>query len=266
MALASCLGRLATRPGQFEVSRQEVAFAGRPLDATYVRPAFPRTAGALIVFFTGDAGWLGASGEVFEHLAESGHFVAGYNSREALKPIKKSGEWVSTLDMAEQLEEVFSAARRDLGLPETTPVIVVGVSRGASAVAFAAVQPRLQQRLAGAIAIALTRESDYLRQDGSRDGDKPLEVDAQGRILLYPAVRKRAAIPLAVIQSAGDSYVPAAESRDLLGPDTATLRLYEVDARNHGFSGGRDALIDDLDDALAWIERSAAGTSRAGSP
>ena len=66
-----------------------------------------------------------------------------------------------------------------------------------------------------------------------------------------------------MIQSTNDPYVAAAESRQLLGPDTPTLRLYAVEARNHGFSNARYKLMHDLDDALQWIEESAA-PSRAG--
>ena len=43
------------------------------------------------------------------------------------------------------------------------------------------------------------------------------------------------------------------ESRRLLGPDTPTLRLYEVEARNHRFGGAHDRMIADVDDALRWI-------------
>jgi hypothetical protein len=60
---------------------------------------------------------------------------------------------------------------------------------------------------------------------------------------------------MAVIQSTHDSYVPAAESRKLLGPDTQRLRLYEVESRDHGFSDAREPLLKDLDDALAWIQQ-----------
>jgi len=60
---------------------------------------------------------------------------------------------------------------------------------------------------------------------------------------------------LAVIQSTNDDYVPAVESRELLGPDTPTLRLYTVEAKDHGFSDARDQLLQDLDDALRWVEQ-----------
>ena len=85
-----------------------------------------------------------------------------------------------------------------------------------------------------------------------------LQADDQGRIQIYPALKLLGSTRLAVIQSTNDPYVPAAESRQLLGPDTPTLRLYAVEARNHGFSNARDKLMQDLDDALQWIEESAA--------
>jgi hypothetical protein len=62
-------------------------------------------------------------------------------------------------------------------------------------------------------------------------------------------------VPVAVIQSTNHPYVPSAESRQLLGPDTPTLRLYEVESSNHRFGGAHDKMIADVDDALKWIEQ-----------
>lgn len=254
--MVACGGRLTSRPGVFDASRQEITAVGRKYHATYVKPTTPRQPEALIVFFTGDAGWLGVSGAVFDHLAESGYPLVGFSSRELLKPIKQSGHRVSIAATADRDAEALAHAKRDLGLPESTPVILVGNSRGASGVVIAAVQPRMQEGVAGAIAIALTRESDYLRAPDPKDRPPEIQVDDQERIQLYPALRLMGSIPFAVIQSTGDDYVPSAESRRLLGPDAPTRRLYEVQAKNHGFSGGRDVLLKDLDDALAWIEKS----------
>ena len=82
-----------------------------------------------------------------------------------------------------------------------------------------------------------------------------IQVDEQGRIQLYPALKFMGSARLAVIQSTNDDYVPAAQSRQLLGPDTPTLRLYTVEARDHGFSNARDQLMQDIDDALRWVEQ-----------
>jgi pimeloyl-ACP methyl ester carboxylesterase len=255
----ACGGRLATRPGEFEVTRQKVAMAKRELTATYVRPGTPRHPNRLVVFCTGDAGWMGVSGMVFEHLAQMGYTTAGYDAREILKPIRGAGERVGLSGTASRLDGLLLQARKDLGLPETTPFILVGYSRGAGGAILATLLRRLQPEIAGTIAIALTRESDYLRAPDPADRPPEIQVDEEERIQLYPAIALAGETPVAVIQSTGDKYVTAAEARKLLGPDTPTRRLYEVEAKNHGFSGGRDVLLRDLEDALQWIEKSAAG-------
>lgn len=253
-SLAGCTGTsLASKPGAYTVSVQPIKAAEREIHATYVRPVHPGHPGYLVVFATGDAGWLGTSHELFGHLAEQGYTIAGFNAPEIIKPIKRSGERVSTAQAAQGLKEAYGQAKRDLGLADSTPIIVVGFSRGATMVAFTALHPELRSGAAGAVAIALTREADYLRApEGARAPD--VQVDDKGRIQIYPALKFLGSTRLAVIQSTNDPYVPAAQSRQLLGPDTPALRLYAVEARNHGFSGARVTLLQDLDEALRWIE------------
>jgi fermentation-respiration switch protein FrsA (DUF1100 family) len=253
--LPACGGHLATRPGLFEVRKQTVSMAHRDFTATYVTPTHPLHPDRLVVFSTGDAGWLGVSGAVFERLAELGYYAAGYNAREMLKPIRESGGKVGLSRTAFWMDNLFARARRDMNLPPETRLILVGESRGAGGAVLAAVSPRLQPEIAGTIAIALTRESDYLKAPDPANRPPQIQVDERERIQLYPAIALAGDAPLAVIQSAGDKYVPADEARTLFGPDTPTRRLYEVDARNHGFAGGRDEMLRDLEDALRWIEK-----------
>ena len=252
--LAGCAGHLASKPGVYDVSRDLIELPKRTLDMTYVKPVSPRSPVRLVVFATGDASWFGASGAIFAHLAEQGYYAVGFDSRTAVAPNRKTGERVGISDSAATLEATFARAKRALGLPENTPVIVTGDSRGAGMVVFAAAEPNLRKGVAGAVAIALTRESDYLRAPNPATRHPGIQVDEKDRILFYPVLRLLAPMPIAVIQSTNDRYVPSAESRRLMGPDTPTLRLYEVKARNHGFDGGRDELMRDLDDALKWIE------------
>jgi len=253
--LAGCVGpRLESEPGVFTVSVQTVHMLGREIHATYVRPEHDRHPGYLVVFATGDDGWLGTSHPLFKHLAEEGYLMAGFSSPEALQEVARSEERISTARAAQELQVFFAQAKHDLGLAEQTPIVIVGFSRGASAVAFTAVHPELRESVGGAVAIALTREADYLH---APKDDPRIQVDDEGRIQLYPALKFMGSTRLAVIQSTHDSYVPAAESRQLLGPDTPTLRLYTVEAKDHGFSDARDQLMQDLDDALSWIEKEA---------
>jgi len=253
--LAGCGGaRLSSEPGLYAVSVQSVHTLGREIHATYVRPEHDRHPGYLVVFATGDDGWFGTSHALFRHLAEAGYTMAGFSSPEALQEIARSGERISTTRAAQELKDLYARAKRDLGLQDTTPIVIVGFSRGASVVAFTAVHPELRDGVGGAVAIALTREADYLH---APKGDSQVQLDNEGRIQLYPALKFLGATRLAVIQSTNDSYVPAAQSRQLLGADTPTLRLYTVEAKDHGFSDARDRLMQDLDDALRWIEHEA---------
>jgi len=244
---------LPSKPDVYAVTVQPVQTARRELHATYVRPVQQRHPGYLVVFATGDDGWFGTSRAVFAHLADQGYTLAGFSAPEALREVVRSGERVSTAQAAQGLTELYAQAKQHLGLPDTTPTVIVGFSRGASAVAFTAVHPELRDGLKGAVAIALTREADYLHAPENERGPE-IQVDDQGRIQLYPALKLLDSTPFAVIQSTHDSYVPAAESRRLLGADTPTRRLYEVAAKDHGFSDARDKLLQVLDDALRWIE------------
>ena len=260
IVLAGCAGaRLSSKPGVYAVTVRPVHTMQSGIHATYVRPVHIVHPGYLVVFATGDDGWFGTSRALFAHLADEGYALAGFSAPEALRDIARSGERVSTAHAAQGLKELYAQAKRDLGLPDSTPIIIVGFSRGASVVAFTAVHPELCGGVGGAVAIALTREADYLREpEGERRPE--VQVDEQGRIQLYPALKLLGSTRLAVIQSTHDSYVPAAESRQLLGPDTPTLRLYEVEAKDHGFSDARDRLMQDLDDALLWVEEGAAAS------
>jgi hypothetical protein len=251
---SGCAGHVASKPGVYEAWTDQVTRANHSLHVNYVKPVTPRSPAMLILFATGDAGWMGASGEVFEHMAERGFYIAAFDSREAVARAKHADKLVEIPEAAAAVDAIIVQARHALGLPETTPVIVAGYSRGANLVVFTAGVESLQHHIGGAVAIALTRETDFLQAPPPAERPPSMQVDDKGRIQTYPAIERAGPIPFAVIQSKGDSYVPAAESRRLFGPDTPTRRLYEVDARNHGFSGGREELIRDLDDALVWIE------------
>jgi Bacterial virulence protein (VirJ) len=252
---------LASKPGQYAVSRSPVKFGARSIHATYVEPTRAQHPGYFIVFITGDGGWHGTSSRIFQHLADDGYSVAGFSAPEILRPVRRSGQRVRFAVAAQRYAQLFAQARRDLGVGTRAGMIVVGFSRGASVVAFAAVSRTLRTELVGAVAIALTRETDYLRAPEPADREPELHVDAKDRIQLYPALKLIGSTPLAVIQSTNDRYVPSAESRELLGPDTPTRRLYEVPARNHRFKGGDDTLLRDLDGALDWIESLRAASS-----
>ena len=252
-ACSGCAG-LRSKPGVYEITRDSLK-EERRISLIYAKPAMVKHPDYLVVFATGDGGWRSVSLDVFDHLAALGYMCAGVNSPDAVKVVKRAGEKMSTAQAAERVGDSFAEAKKAFGLPASTPVIVVGYSRGATLVAFSALHPELRNQVRGAIALALTREADYLQAPPAERAPEVL-VDDQGRIQIYPALKFLGSKPVAVIQSTNDPYVAAAEARQLLGPDTPTLRLYEVESSNHRFGGARDKMIEDVDDALQWIEES----------
>jgi len=254
LACGACAG-LQSKPGVYEITTEQFKEGSRRIPLIYARPVEVKHPGYVVVFATGDGGWRSVSLDVFDHLAALGYLCAGVNSPDAVKPVKRAGEKVSTARAAERVKAAFSQAKHKLGVADSTPIIVVGFSRGATLVAFSALHPNLRDQLGGAIALALTREADYLRAPPAERAPD-IQVDDKGRIQIYPAMKFLGSVPVAVIQSTKDPYVPSAESRQLLGPDTPTLRLYEVESSGHRFGGARDQMIADVDDALKWIEQS----------
>ncbi|HEX5421050.1 MAG TPA: AcvB/VirJ family lysyl-phosphatidylglycerol hydrolase [Gammaproteobacteria bacterium] len=239
----------------YDVSVRTVRVGVRNLHVTYVQPVTPRHPHYLIVFTTGDGGWHGVNNDVIEHLASQSYSIAGLSAPDVLRPLKRARRKMTAKQAADLLGASFAQFRKDLAIEASARLIVVGFSRGATFVAFTAVHPDLQRELAGAIAIGLTRRADYLGSITPSTIESDIRLDKRRRVLIYPALKLFAHVKVAVIQSTGDRYVSAAESRALLGPDTPTRRLYAIEARNHRFGGNREQLIEDLDAALRWIER-----------
>lgn len=244
---------LHSRPGAYDIREVQIELAHQSLPITLVIPRGSPLRKVLVLYATGDNGWRGTNRLLLTHMVERGYRIVACDPNVVLSQIKRAEGRVTLVAAAAAVDTVLMQAKRELGLPDATPAILTGFSRGSNLVVFAAGEPDLQRHLLGGIAVALTREADHLKEPDSARRTPALQVDDKGRLQTYPAIERLGALPFAVIQSSGDSYVSAEESRRLFGPDTPTRRLYAVAAKDHAFNGGHDALLRDLDDALAWI-------------
>jgi hypothetical protein len=68
-------------------------------------------------------------------------------------------------------------------------------------------------------------------------------------------------LPVAVIQSTRDNYLPAEDARSLFGSDTDRRQFHAIDAKNHSFAGARPLLYETLRSSLEWVVRLAAPLS-----
>jgi len=252
VALGGCQ-EIPPRSGIYDVRVVPVTLSQISLPVTMVTPRSQRHEGLLILFATGDDGWFFTSRYLLQHLAASGYTIAAFDSTLVTSAADSWHARVQPDLAARSMDMLLVQAKRELALPADAPTVITGFSRGATFVVFAAGEPALQEHIVGGVALALTLQSDYLDPPSAVERPDWLQFDKDGRLLTYPAIARLGALPIAVIQAAGDSYVPAAESRRLFGPDTATRRLYEVNSRYHSFVFSLGETYRCLDEALDWV-------------
>lgn len=210
----------------------------------HVVPADQARPRALLVYATGDGGWRGKDREVFTQMASWGYAVVGFSAPQYLAHLPGAAGTTTPVGLAADYAAIVDEGRRALHLDQGVPAILVGVSRGADLAVAAAGQPRLQPWLGGVVAMALTREEEYVHR--RRRPGVALE--------LYTYLPRLGALPVTVIQSTQDNYLNAHDARALFGPDTSRRAFHAIDATNHSFKGARPALYRTLRDALAWTE------------
>lgn len=199
----------------------------------------------LLVYATGDAGWWGKDRDMYAHLSQWGYPSVGFSAREYVHHLGKEAALPG--EIAVDYAEIVRAAESALGLPSATRAVLVGKSRGAGLAVAAAGSPGLKPHLAGVLAVALTREEEYVHRRLRRRSRQLVMLQT------YSYLPQLGDLPVAVIQSTHDDYVPAAEARELFGEDTPDRELVAIDARDHNFGGALDQLYDEMQRSIAWI-------------
>ena len=230
---------------------------GKHLDLHIATPAHLIHPDVLVVYASGDGGWFGAAVDQWRMIARSGYATVGFSSRAFLRIERPPGAALNTARLANEYELIVQDARRALGWQDTAKVILAGWSRGAAFAVLAGSEPVFRGSLVGVLAIGLA-EGENLTVDDSDDTDDGHARASSGHWLFDSYARlSQLPTPYAVIQATGDNYFPAAQARQRFGPDTATRRFYQIEAKNHRFSGGSAAFDAALTDVLTWLTSSA---------
>jgi fermentation-respiration switch protein FrsA (DUF1100 family) len=254
-----------SRPPILEPGTRAILFVrDAQLGTEHIQVQLVRATGApgrrpLLLYATGDGGWRSADRGLFQHLARWGYPLEGFSARHYLEHLRF--EATTPAHVAEDYGDLIAFAKKALDLPGDTPTVLVGFSRGSGLAVVAAGQSELQPLLGGVLAVALTEEEEYVRDDRARARRDPRNLsDRQLETLRpYEVLAGLDRLPLAVIQSTEDSYLPAARARELFGPDGERRRFYAIRAGGHTFAGARDALYEQARLALQWIVASGPG-------
>ena len=233
-----------------------VPLHGRPFDLHFAVPVHSVAPDILVLYASGDGGWFGAAVDMFAQFGREGYYAVGFSSRAFLNLERSTGELINGGQIADEYRQIIGQARTMLGLTASTRAVLTGWSRGAAFAVLVGAHRSLQPELAGVIAIGLPDEEELrVRSDSddTRNEGEVAKTTHRMRFDTYGLIPTLDAMPCAVIQSTRDDYLPAEHARRLFGPDSATRRLYAVDARNHRFSGGNLQFIVALRDALQWV-------------
>ena len=223
-------------------SETSVTLHGHSLRLHLSKPATGEPGPALLVYATGDAGWWGKDREIFTHLATWGYPAVGFSAREYVHHLGNAR--VHPADVAGDYTAIIGAALSGLGLPSSVRPVLVGKSRGAGLSVAAAVDPPFNATMAGVLAVGLTREEEYVH-------GRPHQPPERAMLQTYARLDDIGSVPVAVIQSTNDQYIPASEARQLFGPDTNSRELVPVISRDHNFGGAVDRLYQEMERSIA---------------
>jgi len=204
-----------------------------------------------ILVSSGDGGWIHLGPHVARLLAAHGFFVHGVDVKTYLESFTSGSTTVRPVEEPEDYAAFAAhAARQSMVKP-----ILVGVSEGAGLSVLAAADPRLRHVVGGVIAVGLPDRNEL----GWRWTDSIIYlthgVPREPTFSAAAIVDKLGPLPLALIQSTRDAFVPMSEARRIFASASDPKMLWTVDAADHRFSDKLAELDDRLLDAVEWVAR-----------
>lgn len=248
-----CLGGHAGAEARPAPVRVDMPLRGRTLALTIYRPdGSPK---GTIIMGSGDVGWVGLAASRAQELSVDGYLVAGVNVREYLSSFTTRSGHLEAADIQHDFAALADYLRQRGTL--APPVILSGVSEGAGIVVVAAAAPGNHAWVDGVITMGLPRLSemawrwsDFTSWITKKDAAEP-SADA---VAYLPHVSP---VPLVMLQSRKDEYVPESDYRQMESAANEPKTLVLIDASNHRFTDRLPELRRAYDDALAWVRSKA---------
>ncbi len=205
---------------------------GHAIRLHLVNAADPRP---LIVYATGDGGWHRGDVDLFKHIAQLGLPAVGFDASDYVTHL--GAPTLPASELAADYARIIARAKSGMKIAAERSVVLIGVSRGAGLAVVAAGEGGLGAPLAGVVGVALTEEEEFVT----------------GQPAPYAYLDRLEELPVAVVQSTRDGYLPSDAARALFGADTPYRWLQPVQARNHSFGGARPQLYLAVRRAVAWL-------------
>jgi alpha-beta hydrolase superfamily lysophospholipase len=207
--------------------------------------------GEPVIVSSGDGGWIHLGPHVAELLAARGFFVVGFDAKAYLAGFTTDQSTLHPSDEPADYKALVTFASAATGQKP----ILVGVSEGAGLSVLAATDPETKALIGGVIGLGLPdlnelgwRWKDSLIYLTHRAAKEPTFSAAATVAAVAP-------LPLAIIQSTHDEFVPLAETQRIFERAASPKRLWIVDAENHRFSNNLPEFDARLMEAVEWVRR-----------
>jgi type IV secretory pathway VirJ component len=235
--------------GAASTDRLDVTVRSRTVSLIIYEPK--ATSRGTIIMGSGDVGWVGLAVSMAEELSAQGYLVVGLNVRQYLSEFTSGSEHLQPADVAVDYRVFADLARQKLAA--VRPFVVAGVSEGAALAVLAASDPKNHAWIDGAITVGLpaTAElawhwSDLWAAAMKKNADEP-------SFTVTDYLPRVGPVPLCMIQSKNDEYVPPSDYERFRARAVQPSRLVLIDASNHRFTDRRPELSRAFADGLAWI-------------
>jgi alpha-beta hydrolase superfamily lysophospholipase len=206
--------------------------------------------GTPVIVASGDGGWIHLGPHVAELLARRGFFVVGFDVRAYLAGFTTEA---ATLRPADEPGDFRALANFAATATRQKPILI-GVSEGAGLAVLAAADPENKATFGGVVGLGLPDHNEL----GWRWKDsliylthRPPNEPGFSSAALVAAV---APLPLALLQSTHDEFVPLSETQRILARASEPKRLWVIDAANHRFSSNLPEFDARLMEAIAWVQ------------
>ena len=231
----------------------DVPVRGKPLTLTIYTPRSP--ARGTVVMGSGDVGWVGLAASMADELSEQGYIVVGINVRQYLAAFTSGQSHLETSSVPADYRVLFDAVKQSRRL--VPPIIMSGVSEGAALAVLAASHPANHAWIDGVITMGLPPTAE-LAWRWTDDGAWITKRDAyEPSFAAKDVIGTVSPVPLYMIQSTKDEYVPKAEWERLLATARDPKKQILIDASNHRFTDKRPELSAAYTAGLAWIAQAA---------
>ena len=207
--------------------------------------------GTPVIVASGDGGWIHLGPHVAELLATRGFFVVGFDVKAYLAGFTTDAATLGAADEPGDFKVLAAFASATTGRKP----ILIGVSEGAGLSVLAAADSETKAVLAGVVGLGLPdqnelawRWKDSLIYLTHRPPNEPAFIAAA-------VVKGVAPLPLALLQSTHDEFVPLAETQRIFAQASEPKRLWVIDALNHRFSNSLPEFDARLMEAIAWVQR-----------